>query len=508
VGEVLADRLARPFVDLDAEFELAAGEPVPDCIRKRGEPAFRERESALLRDVLATEQPVVLATGGGAPCHRDGMTAMRASGQVVWLDASPDVVAPRLRTGGDRPLVDGGGAAALERLAEARRVVYARSHRVVDAAREVGDVVDQVLRAIAAPSRVRVEPSHGAGYDVVFASGRVADATDELAALGPSGVLVVTDPAVRDEAAILAEMLGARGLRTGLYETRKGERAKRVSEAARLWQACSAFRLDRRGLLVAVGGGACSDLTGFVAGAWHRGVSFAICPTTVLAMADASVGGKTAIDLPGAKNQVGLFHQPRLVHVALGALRSLPRRAFRAGLAEIAKMGLLFDRALVEGLTRDARRLADGDVVALRPYLRRAVELKRDVVGRDALEAGERALLNLGHTLGHVLESFRPLRLHHGEAVAIGVVAAARVSVRLGLCDGGVPGEVEALLSSLGLPTRARLSLSAEVTSKLETDKKANAGTIQFVGLECVGRGALVPLPATELARLYREVSP
>ena len=253
---------------------------------------------------------------------------------------------------------------------------------------------------------------------------------------------------------------------------------------------------------MALGGGVVGDVTGFAAATLLRGLPVVQVPTTLLAQVDAAIGGKTAVDHPVGKNLIGAFHQPRLVLADVGTLATLPRRELLAGLAEVVKYGVIGDAALFAALERDPDAVLTGDPERLVPVVAACVRQKAAVVAVDEREErGERAVLNFGHTVGHALEAVTSYgRFLHGEAVAIGMVAAARVSAGLGLCEQTTVDRIAAVLGRLGLPVAVPADVPvATLASAMRADKKSADGRIRFVAVEQVGRVRLVPLTAQDI---------
>jgi 3-dehydroquinate synthase len=331
-----------------------------------------------------------------------------------------------------------------------------------------------------------------------------------LAAIGPRVVeqtgarraVVVSVPAVgRRYAARVLRSLREAGVSASRVDVPDGDAAKSLRELAKLYEVLIARGVDRSSVLVALGGGAVGDLTGFAAATFLRGIAFVQAPTTLLAMVDASVGGKTGVNLPEGKNLVGAFHQPRLVVIDPDTLRSLPRRELSAGFAEVVKHAAIRDADLFERLERDAEALFALDPQVLIPVIERNVEIKAFVVSRDEREAGLRALLNFGHTLGHALEAVGRYRgLLHGEAVAIGMVYAASRSEALGLAPEGTAARLRRLCQRFGLPVDPPAWPRSAYLSALRVDKKKRDSTIGFVALEGIGRARVVPLTPAEVA--------
>ncbi|MDR2430007.1 MAG: 3-dehydroquinate synthase [Puniceicoccales bacterium] len=335
----------------------------------------------------------------------------------------------------------------------------------------------------------RAYPIHiGAGVREVFLG-----ALDRLRG-GGRAVFVVTSPAVVRAQALLFEGIRAVGAVVHVVSC-DGEGAKRAVELEALWEALAVGCVDRGGVVVAVGGGVVGDLSGFAAATYLRGVDFIQVPTTLLAMVDSAVGGKTGINLGAGKNLAGAFHQPVAVYADTGLLATLPPREFSAGMAEVIKTGLLGDAALF------ARLCGAGplrwDHPALEGVIRRCCEIKAVVVGADERETaggeGGRALLNLGHTFGHAIENVAGYGEYlHGEAVAVGLVLAARLSVELGLVGRDVVASVAGVLRANNLPLALRRELPVgALLEAMRRDKKARGGAMRFVVLRAVGEAGM-----------------
>jgi 3-dehydroquinate synthase len=263
-----------------------------------------------------------------------------------------------------------------------------------------------------------------------------------------------------------------------------GEKSKCLKMVERCCEQLARHRLERSSFVVALGGGVVGDLAGFVAAAYLRGIGFVQAPTTLLAQVDSSVGGKVGVNLAAGKNLAGAFYQPRLVLCDLAALRTLPAREFRAGLAEVIKYGIIYDAALFGRLERDLPRLLRQDPAVLAQVVARCCEIKAEVVRQDETETGLRAILNFGHTIGHAIEAISGYGAYlHGEAISIGQVAAAKLSVRAAGFPAAGAERVEKLLSRAGLPVKINLSARrrAALVEKMRLDKKVAGGEIKFV---------------------------
>jgi 3-dehydroquinate synthase len=264
-----------------------------------------------------------------------------------------------------------------------------------------------------------------------------------------------------------------------------GERYKTLASIQKIYDTALANRLERSSTIVALGGGVVGDMAGFAAATWLRGINFVQVPTSLLAMIDASIGGKTGVNHPQGKNLIGAFHQPRLVLIDPQVLNTLPAREFRAGMAEVIKYGIIWDAQLFEQLEQasqlDQQRYLDPEL--LQTILTRSCEAKAHVVSKDEKESGLRAILNYGHTIGHAVESLTGYRLvNHGEAVAIGMVAAGQIAVELGMWTQAESDRQHALIQKTGLPTQIPAEIDIEaIIDALQTDKKVEAGRVRFV---------------------------
>jgi 3-dehydroquinate synthase len=264
-----------------------------------------------------------------------------------------------------------------------------------------------------------------------------------------------------------------------------GERYKTLASIQKIYDTALANRLERTSTIVALGGGVVGDMAGFAAATWLRGINFVQVPTSLLAMIDASIGGKTGVNHPQGKNLIGAFHQPRLVLIDPQVLNTLPAREFRAGMAEVIKYGIIWDAQLFEQLEQasrlDQQRYLDPEL--LQTILTRSCEAKAHVVSKDEKESGLRAILNYGHTIGHAVESLTGYRLvNHGEAVAIGMVAAGQIAVELGMWTQAESDRQHALIQKTGLPTQIPAEIDIEaIIDALQTDKKVEAGRVRFV---------------------------
>jgi 3-dehydroquinate synthase len=328
-------------------------------------------------------------------------------------------------------------------------------------------------------------------YTIVVEPGVLAAAGSRLRALAVgSRTVIISDATImRLHGDAVVKSLEGAGFTVTVVEVPPGESAKTLRVAERFWDHLLKAGLDRTSTVLALGGGAVGDLAGFVAASYMRGVNFVQLPTTVLAQVDASIGGKTAVDHPKAKNLIGAFHQPRLVLVDPAVAQSLPEREFRSGLAEVVKHGIVLDADYLQDVERSASMLQRRDLDTLARIIGGSCRLKAGVIERDPEEKSElRYALNAGHTIGHALEAVTGFaRWTHGEAVALGLVAEAHLAEGLGLAAATITRRQEAVLRAVGLPVRASGVDATAVLEAMTRDKKSRDGRVPFVLSPAIG---------------------
>ena len=332
-------------------------------------------------------------------------------------------------------------------------------------------------------------------YDIIVGAGQIARLGEAVRdRFGQRRAFIVTDDEVAHHWLEPARRgLEASGIATSQFILPKGESTKSFAQLERLLDWLLGQHVGRDGLVIALGGGVVGDLASFAAAITLRGLDFVQVPTTLLSQVDSSVGGKTGLNHEGSKNLIGTFHQPSLVFCALGALKTLDKRELRSGLAEMLKAGIIRDATLIQELLTHGRTLEDANPEVLLPLVTRSVAIKARIVEEDEREGGIRALLNFGHTFGHALEAADGLgKWAHGEAVAIGMVAAAHVSCGLGLAEAELPQQITHLLEKMGLP------VSCENTpgwkEALLKDKKARGKDVLFVALHSLEKPKIIQI--------------
>ncbi|MFM8647507.1 MAG: 3-dehydroquinate synthase [Methylocystis sp.] len=535
IGYRLAARLGLPFVDADAEIvRAAAGMPIGEIFAKYGEAYFRDGERRVIMRLLNAGQ-MVLATGGGAFMDVRTRDRIAQRGVSIWLDADLKTLMKRVRRKNDRPLLHTENPEeTLRVLLEARRPIYQLADiRVPSHDAPQDAMVDETLDALVtgleklqktrpiAPDKeiarimTHLYPHRAAGdatdaahreiikvgledraYDIVIGANLIEEAGARIAALAPGAACaVITDENVaRLHLAKLEKSLQDSGIRFSTIIVPAGESSKSLSVYGRVCDEVLAAKIERRDLVVAFGGGVVGDLAGFVAASVRRGSRFVQIPTTLLSQVDSSVGGKTGINSAYGKNLIGAFHQPALVLADVDVLRTLSPREFRAGYAEVVKYGLIGDARFFQWLEADAEAIFHSRAEQI-CAVAVSCETKANIVARDELEQGDRALLNLGHTFGHALEAlmhYNSERLVHGEGVAIGMVCAMRFSQKLGFCAWDDVERVERHLVGVGLPTKINdipgwSDDAEEILKSMYQDKKVEGGALTFILTHGIG---------------------
>ncbi len=339
---------------------------------------------------------------------------------------------------------------------------------------------------MAEPERLHVTAPEG-DYDILIEPGLLDRIPARVTGVGfGERIIVATNTTL---APLYGERLAATLPNAAVVTMPDGEQYKTLETVAQLYADFAAAGLDRAGTVIALGGGVVGDTVGFAAATYMRGVRLIQMPTTLLSMVDSSVGGKVGVDLPQGKNLVGAFKQPDAVLVDPSALTTLPEREWRCGMAETIKHGFLNDPALLEMVSRSQSPRQTDETVQL---VKRAIQVKIRVVEADPYEHGVRATLNLGHTFGHAIERVSHYSWLHGEAVAVGLVAAARLSYRIGLCDSHLPWQVEQTIRDVGLPTRFGDLDPQAIYDAMATDKKWQWGRSRFILLRAIGQPEIV----------------
>ena len=500
LGKEMAQMMGLPFRDADIQIERRIGMSIPQYFAQQGEPAFRDVEREVILETLEGFDGIY-ALGGGAPMTpavQQGLAAYaRAGGKVIYLQADPHEAMTRARRAGGRPMLDGDADARWMALYEQRDPTYRAVSNVVvrthgmtpkTAARKMIEMTDEGI--------VHVDGSGIEPYDVRIGEGVLNHLPDVLGE-GPVRVALIHTQSVQRHSDRARAILRKAGYDVSDIVVPDAEAGKTAHVANGIWERLGNEGFTRSDAIVGLGGGACTDLAGFIAATWMRGVRYVNCPTSLLAMVDASTGGKTGINTPQGKNLVGSFYTPAGVLADLRTLTSLPNDIFIEGLGEVAKSGFIRDPEILAILEEHASELRafDGETFLdspLKPVVaelvERTVRVKAHHVSADLKEPGLREFLNYGHTFGHAVEQLEHFRWRHGNAVAVGMIYAAELSNLTGHLDRQTVEYTYDLLDRLGLPTSWNGADFDAVLALMHRDKKARGNTLRFVGLEKIGK--------------------
>jgi 3-dehydroquinate synthase len=476
VGALVAQRLNWPFVDTDQVIEAEAGMPVSEIFHAEGEAGFRARERKLMEN-LARGTRQVVSLGGGTLVDAENRALAETSGIVIMLKCDPEVILQRM---GDelraRPLLAGPGP--LERL----KAVLAKRADLYNSFPLTIDTTSRTIENVAKKAMLLAGCFHvqgmGGGYDVLVGRGLLGSLTLEFEARRLSApVVVVSD--INVAPLYLQRVMDALAP-VGLVQSivlPAGETGKTLQGIESLYTQLFQLGMERRGTILGLGGGVITDMAGFAAATFMRGIAWAAAPTSLLGMVDAAIGGKTAVNLPQGKNLVGAFYPPSLVIEDLDALATLPPAELRAGMAEVVKTAIVGDSKMLEMIEALEGRI---DPEQLDTIVRRAVRVKIRVVEEDPFEShGPREALNLGHTIGHAIESFSNYGIAHGEAVGLGLIAEAALAEHLQVAESGLSERLTTLLGALGLPTR-HSAPAEELLPRIGGDKKRRNGKVRW----------------------------
>ena len=500
-GLLLAQSLDLPFYDLDVEISRQTGKSVPEIFAQDGEPAFRRYEHAQLQRLLSSEYETdalnllsskkgkIIALGGGTLLDRATRELAENNGMVILLSAPVEILTSRLLACNDeRPLLNGNVSASLPDLLTRRAAHYASFSLKIDTAlltpQQAAWQTNILLGLFRVKGLDQPFPGRSRTYDIIVRQGGLPDLGMLLQNKGLTGPFVVVsdENVARLYARGIVDTLSESGLTTTVHLISPGEQNKTMNTVSRLWDAFLSAGLERGSTVIALGGGVVSDLAGFAAATYLRGVRWVSLPTSLLSMVDASLGGKTGVDLPQGKNLVGAFHIPTLVLADPDTLLTLPFTELRSGLAEVVKHGIIADPDLFDRcaslVNLDRPETIKNDFPGI---IRQAMAVKIQVIEEDPFEQGRRAALNLGHTIGHAVEIASGFSLSHGEAVAIGMVVETQLAEKIGLADHGLAENIAGVLQHLGLPTVIPPGLDREVIlHSMGYDKKRAGGKLRF----------------------------
>lgn len=526
VGCQLAKQLKLPFVDLDSEIERKVGKHVSKIFAEEGEPAFRRLETEVLFS-LKQPWPHILAPGGGVVLKSENVSWLQENYLIIYLKAKKETLRKRLQNSYERPLLAGNFSAQLDSLYEAREKLYQQvAHKQITTDKlSVKEVVNKIVKLIKSQPVTTVKVNlKQSSYPIYIGAGLLEDLAAYLSKVFSSNwtgvqklisptdnwknrAVIITNPVVgRYWGAKVKEELSKVFAHVDYKEIPAGERYKSWQTALKLYDYLLTVRADRQTVLVALGGGVIGDLVGFVAATFMRGLPYLQMPTTLMAQVDSSVGGKTAVNHRLAKNIIGAFYQPKAVFIDSLVLKTLPKREFKNGLSEIIKYAFIANKPAAKVL---ANTLGTPYLTNCLDWLiTQSVAVKAKIVSEDEKEQGLRAILNYGHTIGHALEAVTSYqRLRHGEAVALGMLAAAKLAHQLGYISAELVELHYELIKKAGLPTNWPDGISKdEVLKRLFYDKKRLANKHRFILLKNLGQPEVETVAADTIATALSQV--
>jgi 3-dehydroquinate synthase len=500
IGNILSERLGRKLIDVDQIIEGNARMVIRDIFATEGETGFRLREQRALKDAASDVEPCIISLGGGALLNPESRAFAESKGTILFLDVSVSVLEQRIAnkpnqrpllavpTDCAQPIMPGKGKPIAQLLAERAGHYGSFPHRVV-----VGTGTPEETADLAQAELGLYHVSGmGKAYDVVVGANLIDDLGKHIESLniGKTTVIVGDTNTISLYGQRVVQALHTAGIAATRFAIPAGEANKTLATVATILSAFAKAGLERNHTVIALGGGVVGDLTGFAASIWMRGIRWINLPTTLLAMVDSGIGGKTGADLPEGKNLVGSFHAPSAVFIDTSTLATLPVSELRCGFAETIKHAIIGDPGLISLLERfacckeaDALRpcLAAADATSLVPLVARSLAVKVKIIVRDPYEKNIRAKLNLGHTIGHAVEHHANFKMLHGEAVAIGTVVEACLAEKAGLAAPGFANQIATIFAAVGLSTALPQGLScSQLTDAMLRDKKTANGKIRF----------------------------
>jgi shikimate kinase/3-dehydroquinate synthase len=494
IGKILARNLNLPLVDSDRILETNADMSISKIMKEQGEARARDLETAVLKQIISDKESVI-ALGGGTLLRDENRILVENNGRVVLLMGEFDTLLERLSSDSNkRPLLAGNLREKLKSLLAKRGEHYNSFSLSVHVDGKTAEQNTHQVQVVLGRHHLYAMGE----YDAIVQDGGIQQLGDMLKSRGLQNPIVVTDENVAKFHAenAMASLQNA-GFNPKLLAIPAGEAYKTLDTVSQLWHGFLDAGLDRKSTVIALGGGVIGDIAGFAASTYMRGINWVGVPTTLLSMADASLGGKTGFDLPEGKNLIGSFYPPKLVLADSQALRTLPEAELISGMAEVVKHGIISDPELFNLCECGLEWAKDN----LEQIVKRAMAVKIKVIEEDPYEKGFRAALNLGHTVGHAVELVSKFQLRHGEAVAIGMVTEARLAEHLALASKGLSNVIGIVLSAIGLPTQIPEGLPRdEIIQAMKTDKKQFNGVVRFALPVEIGKVELVDVTDLEVA--------
>ncbi len=512
IGSKLAEKLGFYFIDSDQEIEDQKQESIASIFKTKGEKYFRQIEKETIRAIINRDEQIVLSLGGGAFMDDEVRALIKERAVSIWLYADLDVLLHRIANKNTRPLLNNvDKRAALMDLIIKRYPTYKQADIHIDTGKEnsndlfVRNLITKINECVSNSNASKIDKEivrvdlANRSYDIVVGSGIIAELGDYIKKINNySKLIVIADQNVAKlHLDYLNNQIKNLPVEVKNIVVDAGEKAKSFTNLENVVEQILEIGVDRHSLIVAFGGGVVGDLSGFVASILLRGIDFIQVPTTLLAAVDSSVGGKTAINSKFGKNLIGSFYQPKLVFCDLDFLKTLPNRDYVSGYGEVVKYGFIKDKNFFSYLDNNLEKIKNRDPEILQKIIVKSCQIKAEIVSLDEKENNLRAILNFGHTFGHIFETETGYsdKLFHGEAVAIGMVLAVKMSIELGMLPAKNLALVINHLKQIGLPTSPKDIQTSwnikHLTTHLYKDKKVENKNLTFVLLEEIGKSVI-----------------
>jgi shikimate kinase/3-dehydroquinate synthase len=487
VGRLLAENLNYRFIDTDELIQSRNERSIADIFQELGEDAFREMERAIVKEIAELDE-VVISTGGRLMLDPENVIALSRNSRVLCLVATPDEILTRVTVDKShkRPLLSvPDPKERIVELLQERNEKYLRFPQIATDEKKPNDIARGLIEFVNTSPKSRVVENPHKNYEYIVGAGLLPFIRQLTGIEGE--IVIITDEVVKELYGPSCSSMGQ------IVEIPSGRQNKSLAIVEYVYSQLLDKGFDRTGTIISLGGSVVGDIAGYVAATYMRGVNFVQCPTSLIAMVDTSVGGKTGIDLPQGKNIIGLYKQPMKVIADVATLQTLPQLDFASGMAEVIKHGLVAESNLLEQVEQGhwAKNWdrSPSYVGELQRLVAQAIQVKINIVQADPFEQGQRSILNLGHTFAYAIEQVSKNNYRHGEAVSMGLVAAANLSARLGFCDRSLQERIEYILGSVHLPTRIPSHLKPEVLLQaMQRDKKKRAGQLRLILIRGVGQ--------------------
>jgi len=499
-GRILARTIEYKFVDTDYTIVKQTGKTIPEIFSTQGEEYFRELEEKVLEQLATTPGEYVISLGGGAILSNKNLQTIKKYGTLISLTADIDTILERAALSPEkRPLLVENNREEVEALLKMRTSYYEKGDFIVDTSKlgkeEIADICLSLIDGIT----VKLERR---SYDILID----ANVYKYLPCFTQkyTSQTVITNKKIYD---LHGDKLMSVLQNPHLILLEDGEEYKNLRTIEQIYNQLLENKVDRYGLILALGGGVIGDMAGFVASTYQRGIDFVQLPTTLLAAVDSSIGGKTGINHENGKNLIGTFYQPNAVFIDPTIFTTLPEREMRSGMAEVIKYGVIYDKDFFEYLKLNANEIMSGDLDALEYIISCSAAIKADIVAADEREQHIRAVLNLGHTVGHAIETITNYkRFTHGETVAIGMAMTARIAHSLDMCYKSVIDEIDNILALYSLPSKIPADLDIDKIIKImHGDKKAKANIINFILPKAIGETSIRPVDEDVIRKVLIE---